>query len=404
VQVSIISTGARTTVRYTLDGSTPSATNGILYTAPFNLTQTATVKAIAYNGGWLPSPVASGGFIVLSPLPWWRNLQGLASDGSQDLATPAGEGVSNLLKYAFNMAPNLGDLARFNNQVLPENGTAGLPSFGIDDQGRLVCEFVRRKATTNPGIAYIVETGPDLTNLRPLDLTGALVESINAVWERVTVTDPAITPKRFGRVRIPSLDVYTHNFNVALGAATLRGSAVWTNGAVKLTDENDGGFGAVTFDGITTGAQISGFTARFNLALGPITSGIPADGANFAVGDLGSGPWAEYGLATAHNLSVGFDTYNNGTGAQNDIGIHLWVNGAHLTASATNPYTNGAFVPVEITYLSGAITVKFNGSVIFDSIAAGGFSFLSTDRFGISARTGGAKERATVDDIEIALR
>jgi hypothetical protein len=202
VQVSITSTNAGASVRYTVDGSAPSTTNGILYTAPFNLTQTATVKAIAYNGGWLPSPVASAGFTVLAPLPYWRNLQGLLADGSQDLATPAGDGVSNLLKYAFNMAPNLGDLARFNNQVLPENGTAGLPGFGIDDQGRLVCEFVRRKATTNPGIAYIVETGPDLTNLRPLDLSAASVESINAVWERVTVTDAAITPKRFGRVRL----------------------------------------------------------------------------------------------------------------------------------------------------------------------------------------------------------
>jgi hypothetical protein len=404
VQISINSTSTGTSVRYTLDGSTPSATNGFLYTAPFNLAQTATIKAIAYNGGWLPSPVASVGYTVLSPLPYWRNMHGLPADGSQDLATPAGDGVANLLKFAFNMAPNAGNLALLNSAPMPWDGTAGLPVLALDEQGRLVVQFVRRKAATNPGIAYIVETDEDLNNLMPLSLAGAAVVSIDATWERVTVTDPAITPKRFGRVRIQPLGVYFNDFNSALGAATLRGSAVWTNGAVKLTDETDGGFGAVTFDGITTGPQVSGFTARFHLALGPIASGVPADGASFAVGDLGTGPWTESGPATAHHLSVSFDTFNNGTGAQNDIGIHLRVNGVHLATNATNPYTDGAFVQVEITYQSGAITVKFNGAVIFDQVATSGFSFLSTDQFGLSARTGGAKERATVDNVEIAPR
>jgi hypothetical protein len=205
-------------------------------------------------------------------------------------------------------------------------------------------------------------------------------------------------------VRIQPLGVYFNDFNAGLGAATLRGSAVWTGGAVKLTDETDGGFGAVTFDGITTGSQLAGFTARFRLALGPTTTGAPGDGANFAVGDLDTAPWTESGPSTARHLAVGFDTYNNGGGAQNDIGIHLRVNGVHLATNATNPYTDGAFVPVEIMYQSGAITVKFNGAVIFDQVTASGFSFLATDQFGLSARTGGSKERATVDDVEIAPR
>ena len=202
VQVTIGSSSPGATVRYTLDGSTPSATNGILYTAPFNLTQTVTVKAIAYGGGWLPSPVASVGYAVLTPLPYWRALHGLAADGSQDLANPSGDGIANLLKYAFNMAPNAGDLAVPNITVLPANGTAGLPSITRDAQGRLFIEFVRRKAATGPGIVYIVETGNDPTNLQPLDLGGASIVSIDARWERVTVIDPVITPKRFGRVRV----------------------------------------------------------------------------------------------------------------------------------------------------------------------------------------------------------
>lgn len=202
VQITINSISPATTVRYTLDGSTPSSTNGQLYAAPFSFAQNTMVKAIAYGRGWLDSPVATVGYSVLSPLPYWRNLQGLAADGSEDLANPSGDGVANILKYAFNLAPNAGDLTKANYQLLSDNGTAGLPMITRDDQGRLVIAFVRRNASTNPGISYVVETGENLGALAPLDLSAANVVFIDGIWERVTVVDSAITTTRFGRVRI----------------------------------------------------------------------------------------------------------------------------------------------------------------------------------------------------------
>ena len=140
--------------------------------------------------------------LLANSLASWRALQSLAGDGSQDLANPSRDGVANLLKYAFNMAPNAGSLTNPNIAELPENGTAGLPHIYRDAQGHLVIEFIRRKAATNPGIAYIVETGDALAALQTLSLSGAAAISIDANWERVTVTDPTITPKRFGRVRV----------------------------------------------------------------------------------------------------------------------------------------------------------------------------------------------------------
>jgi hypothetical protein len=120
------------------------------------------------------------------------------------------------------------------------------------------------------------------------------------------------------------------------------------------------------------------------------------------VGNLGSGGWGERGPNTAHHLAVGFDTH---PGSGNDsIGVHVWVNGVRVTTNPLNPYTNGASVPVEISYEAGSLTVKFNGTTLFNGIPISGFSLLSTDQIGIGARTGGANERAVVDDIEIALR
>jgi hypothetical protein len=96
-------------------------------------------------------------------------------------------------------------------------------------------------------------------------------------------------------------------------------------------------------------------------------------------------------------------TPNNG--GDGSIGIHLWVNGSHIAFNATNPYTNGASVPVEISYDTAVgVTVRFNGATIFNNVATPGFAFPQNGRFGLGARTGGFSERAVVDDVTIIPR
>jgi lysophospholipase L1-like esterase len=57
--VSIASTTSGATIRYTVDGSTPSETNGTIYTGPVVISSNTTLKAIAYKSGMTDSTVTS---------------------------------------------------------------------------------------------------------------------------------------------------------------------------------------------------------------------------------------------------------------------------------------------------------------------------------------------------------
>lgn len=69
------------TVRYTLDGTTPSPISGILYTGPVSVDKTCTLQAVAYGADLSPSRVATQDYIIYrwacrAPMPTPR--QGLA--------------------------------------------------------------------------------------------------------------------------------------------------------------------------------------------------------------------------------------------------------------------------------------------------------------------------------------
>ncbi len=403
VTVTLSTPTVGATIRYTTDGSAPTETHGDVYTAPFTLSASTTVRAVAVLGGWLPSSPAGANYDVRAALANWRALHGLATDGSQDFQNPSGAGVANIAKYAFNLASTAGSLAVSNRTVLPPGGTAGIPAITVNASRQLNFQFVRRKASTNPGVGYLVETSTDLANWSEIVLSNAIVESIDATWERVTVLDPVSTPMRFGRVKLVRLDAYRNDFNAALGAASLRGTAVWTNQSVQLTDTIGGQYGTVVFDGPYAGPALNGFTARFNMNVGPAGQPVPADGISFVVGDLGASAWGESGPGTARNITVSFDTYDNG--GDGSIGIRVFTNGVAAVSNPLNPFTQGVTVPVEISYDAAAgITVRFNGATIFNQVALPGFVLPSGSKFGMGGRTGGSVERAVVDDVQIFPR
>jgi len=63
VQVALSTTTSGATIRYTIDGSTPTSGSAV-YSGPFTLTQSATVRAVAMKSGLQNSGVSAAGFTI----------------------------------------------------------------------------------------------------------------------------------------------------------------------------------------------------------------------------------------------------------------------------------------------------------------------------------------------------
>ena len=138
----------------------------------------------------------------------FRSSNGLAADGSEDLLTPVNDGVTNLMKYAFNMiGAGAGQAATLNiPNVAGFNGTAGLPLVGKESvSGKLTLAYLRRKASglPAPGITYSVQFGSTLADFAVNGAATEVSTSIDGTFENVVVTDSVLSSgKRFVRVQV----------------------------------------------------------------------------------------------------------------------------------------------------------------------------------------------------------
>ncbi len=131
----------------------------------------------------------------------WTSAAGLPAGQAGPEQIPQGDGVANLLKFAFNLDPTKPDTRVL---TLGADGTAGLPG-GARAGGGLRLEYLRRKAGTLPGITYTAQFSSSVGSW--IDFTGTeSVSPLNPVsptWERVVVDDPEPGPgTRFGRLKV----------------------------------------------------------------------------------------------------------------------------------------------------------------------------------------------------------
>lgn len=183
----------------TIPAGSTSATVTIDPTADAGVeTDETVVLTITTGSGYAAiAPTSATGTITNDDTAYSSWASALPADQRAMDLTPQNDGVSNLLKFAFNLDPTKPDV----RQLTAGGGqTAGLPAASVVNN-RLRIEFIRRKSATNPGITYTPLCGSDLSGWS-LPLTNESVASIDTEWERVTLEGPVGQTKCFGRVKV----------------------------------------------------------------------------------------------------------------------------------------------------------------------------------------------------------
>lgn len=105
-QVSITTVTSGATIRYTTDGSVPSATIGTVYTGPITVGNSTTLQAIGYESGFADSPISSAQYAIVAvgdlPTPWF----------SQDIGAPQIAGSAGYSAGTFLVAGSGSDINR----------------------------------------------------------------------------------------------------------------------------------------------------------------------------------------------------------------------------------------------------------------------------------------------------
>lgn len=132
----------------------------------------------------------------------WAAAAGLSGPDALPDAAPYGEGVANLLKYAFRLDGAAADLRTLSDGA----GLAGLPEFRLIGSGAssvFRVEYLRRKGS---GIRYVPKVSSSLAPDGFVPMSGVVtVTDLGPLWERVRLDqprNPATHPRGFGVVEV----------------------------------------------------------------------------------------------------------------------------------------------------------------------------------------------------------
>ncbi|MDX1961978.1 MAG: lamin tail domain-containing protein [Pirellulales bacterium] len=110
------------TIRYTVDGSTPTATTGLVYTAPITISGTTTVRAAAFKTGFVPSNVDTQTYIFVA------DVVNQSPTGSPPAGWPADRAINNH-KFDYGIDPDIKNSALYGPQL--QSALQAIPSISL---------------------------------------------------------------------------------------------------------------------------------------------------------------------------------------------------------------------------------------------------------------------------------
>jgi hypothetical protein len=106
------------TIRYTTDGSSPTATNGTIYTEPLTISSTTNLRAAAFIPGWEPTDIDTQTFLFPNDIILQQ------ANGSPPTGWPVNSGTDQVLDFGMdpdivnNSNPNIGGATSVKNALL----------------------------------------------------------------------------------------------------------------------------------------------------------------------------------------------------------------------------------------------------------------------------------------------
>jgi LruC domain-containing protein len=307
--VVLSSTTPGVSIRYTTDGSTPSATSGIMYTAPISVTTTTNINAIAYKTGATSSDVSSSNYTIsllkvsnpiLSPSPGnyntYQNVTITSStsgatiiyttDGSQPsqtngtvYSTPIAINNNMVIKtYAYKYGMTDSDVITGNYviQLLP----ADAPTFTPQAGAYTSAQSVTIGSTTSGASIYYTTDGTTPTTLSTL-YNGAITVATNTTLNAIAVktgmlNSPVTTGNYIIKCAMPVFSPATGNYNtyqsITLSCATSGATIKYTTDGSQPSQTN--GTIYTTAIPVNTNTNIYAIAYKTGLTDSDVSSGI----------------------------------------------------------------------------------------------------------------------------------
>ncbi len=129
------------TIRYTLDGTEPSETNGEIYTAPLRIEKTTTLRAAAFLSGYVSSNIDTQTYIFISdvivqspngesPGGTWPSPSKSSSQGGNPGRNPGGNpGMGGSQAIDYGMDPDVVNSAQYKDLI--DDALLAIPSLSI---------------------------------------------------------------------------------------------------------------------------------------------------------------------------------------------------------------------------------------------------------------------------------
>jgi uncharacterized repeat protein (TIGR01451 family) len=152
-------------IRYTLDGTTPTATHGTIYTRPLAISKTTIVRAIGYRSGFEPSPLLTQSYFFLNDV-----IRQSASGARPAVGWPAGTVNGQVADYGMDPAivnntnPEIGGVDKVKSALtsIPTISiVTDLPNLFDESSGIWVNPYGRGEAWERPAsVEMIGDSGP----------------------------------------------------------------------------------------------------------------------------------------------------------------------------------------------------------------------------------------------------